>query len=91
MRIKLVAGNWKMNKSLEEGTQLVSDILAQLPPLNGRVVFATPYIHLSSVAPLLKGREGVYLAAQNCHQEEKGAYTGEISASMLRSWVLIMC
>lgn len=85
MRIKLVAGNWKMNKTLEEGTQLVSDILAQLPPLNGRVVFATPYIHLSSVASLLKGREGVYLAAQNCHQEEKGAYTGEISAAMLLS------
>lgn len=85
MRMKLVAGNWKMNKSLEEGAQLVSDILAQLPPLNGRVVFATPYIHLSSVAAMLKGREGVYVAAQNCHQEEKGAYTGEISASMLRS------
>lgn len=85
MRIKLVAGNWKMNKTLEEGAQLVSDVLAQLPALRGRVVFATPYIHLSTVASHLKGREGVYLAAQNCHQEEKGAYTGEISASMLRS------
>jgi triosephosphate isomerase len=87
MRTQIVAGNWKMNKTLEEGLDLVTDVLEQLDPevLRGLVVFATPFTHLRDVSALLEGQENVFLAAQNCHHEEKGAYTGEVSADMLVS------
>jgi triosephosphate isomerase (TIM) len=85
MRQQIVAGNWKMNKTLGEGLALAEAVLDQLDQASGLVVFGVPFIHLQAVNKLLAGREGVYTAAQNCHQEEKGAYTGEISAGMLAS------
>lgn len=86
MRQKLVAGNWKMNKTLDEGLELVKAVLDKLEEKpRGPVVFATPFVHLQAVAKLLKVRKGFHLAAQNCHHEEKGAYTGEISVDMLSS------
>ncbi|MFN4257370.1 MAG: triose-phosphate isomerase [Saprospiraceae bacterium] len=85
MRQQIVAGNWKMNKTLDEGTELVKSVLEKLGNLRGLVVFAPPFVHLASVAAQIKGRPGVHLAAQNCHQEEKGAFTGEVSADMLAS------
>lgn len=85
MRQQIVAGNWKMNKTYGEGLELVDAVLAQLGQLRGLVVFGTPFIHLHAAAERVKGRANVHVAAQNCHQEEKGAYTGETSADMIVS------
>lgn len=86
MRQQIVAGNWKMNKTLEEGTELVKAILEKLEQRpRGPVVFATPFPYLHAVAKMLKVRKGFHLAAQNCHHEEKGAFTGEVSVDMLVS------
>ncbi|MFT4062697.1 MAG: triose-phosphate isomerase [Edaphocola sp.] len=86
-RKKIVAGNWKMNKNLFEGKQLVADILAKNTELpdNVSVIVAPPFTQLELAATQLKGKSGFYLAAQNCHQETAGAYTGEVSAAMLKS------
>lgn len=87
MRTKMVAGNWKMNNDLQEGIDLITELMFLLnsSPSNIPVVLAPPYIHLSEAATLLKGTSGIHLAAQNCHQEASGAYTGEVSTKMLRS------
>ncbi len=86
MRPFIVAGNWKMNKTLEEGKALVREVLARFDqPPYGLVVFAVPFPLLQAVGALLSERPGFSLAAQNCHHEEKGAYTGEVSVDMLAS------
>lgn len=77
-----------MNKNLEEGLKLTSEIVHMVADeVNNKavVILAPPYTHLSGVRNLLKGQDRVHLAAQNCHWEENGAYTGEISAGMLTS------
>ena len=85
MRKKIVAGNWKMNLSLTEAKSLVTDILAGLPELNEhrQVIIAPPYLHLTQTVSQLVAQPHVFTAAQNCHQEKSGAYTGEVSAEML--------
>lgn len=87
MRKKIVAGNWKMNLSLEEGKNLVDGILAALPALSDekQVVLAPPYLHLTQTVAQLDEYEHIYAGAQNCHSEALGAYTGEVAASMLQS------
>jgi triosephosphate isomerase (TIM) len=87
MRKKIVAGNWKMNLNLAEGAELVNDIFKGLPILSElrQVVIAPPYLHLTQTAAQLTGLIDVHLGAQNCHSEASGAYTGEISAAMLKS------
>ncbi len=87
MRKKIVAGNWKMNLDLTEGAELVNEIFKGLPVLSEdkQVVIAPPYLHLTQTAAQLTGIIDVQLAAQNCHSEASGAYTGEVSASMLKS------
>ena len=87
MRKQIVAANWKMNLNLNEGAELVNEIFKGLPVLNEskQVVIAPPYIHLTQTAAQLTGMIDVHLGAQNCHHEASGAYTGEISASMLKS------
>ncbi len=87
MRKKIVAGNWKMNLGLAEGADLINDILADLPDLdaNQQVVLAPPYLHLTRAVSQIQGAGGVYVAAQNCHHEDSGAFTGEVSAPMLKS------
>jgi len=85
MRQQIIAGNWKMNKTLEEGLELVRAILEKVEKPSGLVVIAPPYPYLRELGKLLKVRKHFHLAAQNCHQEEKGAYTGEVSADMLAS------
>lgn len=86
MRQQIVAGNWKMNKTLDEGLELVKSVLDKVEQRpRGPVVFATPFPYLQAVAKMLKVRKGFHLAAQNCHHEEKGAYTGEVSVDMLAS------
>lgn len=84
-RQRIVAGNWKMNKNYEEGRDLAKDIVECLQPSDVIVVLATPFIHLNSISNIIKGVSNLKLGAQNCHQEESGAYTGEVSASMLKS------
>lgn len=86
MRKKIVAGNWKMNTTVPEGVELAKAVVeksAQLPENVGLIV-APPFAHLASVASVLKGSK-VQLSAQNCADHEKGAYTGEVSVSMLAS------
>lgn len=85
MRQQIVAGNWKMNKTLEEGLELTKIILEQVEKPKGLVVIAPPLTHLRDVGKMLKVRKHFHLAAQNCHHEEKGAYTGEVSAEMVAS------
>lgn len=87
MRKKIIAGNWKMNLDITEGAQLVNDIFNGSPELNDNkiVVIAPPYLHLTQTASQLAGMDYIYLGAQNCHHEGSGAYTGEVSASMLKS------
>ena len=82
MRKEIVAGNWKMNKNLQQGKELCNSILNQLETLNKEVILAVPHTHLTVLAELVRG-SNLKLAAQNCHHELSGAYTGEISASML--------
>ena len=81
----IVAGNWKMNENYEEGRDLAKDIVERLQPSQVTVVLATPFIHLNSVGNIIRGVSNLKLGAQNCHQEESGAYTGEVSAGMLQS------
>lgn len=85
MRQQIVAGNWKMNKTLEEGVELVKAILEKVEKPRGLVVVAPPLTHLRDLGKMLKVRKNFHLAAQNCYHEEKGAYTGEVSVDMIAS------
>lgn len=86
MRKKIVAGNWKMNLNIEEGNALIKAVLDKLPSLSeeNQVVFATPFLHLTQAVTQTKYTAFVSVAAQTCHHEKAGAYTGEIAASMLQ-------
>ena len=84
MRTKMVAGNWKMNKTLQEGVALATELKEQVKNPACAVVIGTPFIHLATVAELLKDSP-IKVAAENCADKEKGAYTGEVSAAMVKS------
>lgn len=86
MRKKIVAGNWKMNENLQEGVALAKEINEALKAdkPNCDVVICTPFIHLASVAQVLD-QDVVALGAENCADKEKGAFTGEVSAAMVKS------
>jgi len=87
MRKKIVAGNWKMNMGMNEGTALATAINDHYTasPLTGKeVVLCTPFIHLGVVAALVTAR-GLSVGAQNCNDHKSGAFTGEISAAMISS------
>lgn len=86
MRKKIVAGNWKMNTTLQDGVALataVNDSLKADQP-NCEVVICTPFIHLATVNGLLD-KNLVKLGAENCADKASGAYTGEVSAEMVKS------
>ena len=86
MRKKIVAGNWKMNMDYSEGISLFSEIVNMVRDEkkgDQQAIICAPYIHLNSLAKL--GGTTVHIGAQNCHQNESGAYTGEISAKMVKS------
>ena len=88
MRQKIVAGNWKMNLDLNEGITLFNEVaafIAQDITGNQQAIVCSPYIHLSALSALAKGNTKLSVGAQNAHQAESGAYTGEISAKMLTS------
>ena len=86
MRKNIVAGNWKMNMTLQEGIALAKELnetlTAEKP--NCDVVICTPFIHLASIAQFLN-QDIIGLGAENCADKEKGAYTGEVSAAMVKS------
>jgi triosephosphate isomerase len=84
MRMPLVAGNWKMNKTVAETRDLVFKMSVQLREINGvEKVLCPPFMALMAASALLEG-SGIGLGAQNFHWEEKGAFTGEVSPAMAR-------
>ena len=86
MRKNIVAGNWKMNKTLQEGIALakeLNEVLANERP-NCDVIICTPFIHLASVTPFVDSSK-IGVGAENCADKESGAYTGEVSAAMVAS------
>ena len=95
MRKKIVAGNWKMNLTLQEGYELAKSVRSLVEGgqkgLPG-VILCTPYTHLKGVADILEGSR-IETGSQNCSAEPSGAFTGEISVSMIRStgarWTLV--
>jgi triosephosphate isomerase len=83
-RIPFIAGNWKMNKTVNEAVDLVTNLKALLSNVKGvEVAVAPPYPALYAVGRALQG-SFIYLAAQNLFWEERGAFTGEVSAPMLK-------
>ena len=87
MRKKIVAGNWKMNMDLAEGLKFAGSIdkyFKETPSEKALVILCPPFIHLAGMAEILKHGK-VALGAQNCASEASGAYTGEVSAWMVRS------
>lgn len=84
MRQKIVAGNWKMNTVISQGMELASAVnsLAEKKTSNAVVIIAPPFTHLSDIKKVLSV---VKLSAQNCSSEESGAFTGEVSVSMIKS------
>ncbi|MEX2235039.1 MAG: triose-phosphate isomerase [Cyclobacteriaceae bacterium] len=88
MRKKIVAGNWKMNKTFEEAGVLVSEVVSMTADEvkgNVRVVLCVPSPYLMPIKNQLGKNTRIEVGAQNCSEHEAGAYTGEVSASMLRS------
>jgi triosephosphate isomerase (TIM) len=84
MRKKIVAGNWKMNTTLQEGIELAKAVNSQISGTKATVVLCTPFIHLTEVKKIIN-KEMLFLGAQNCSDQKSGAYTGEVSAAMIKS------
>lgn len=88
MRKKIVAGNWKMNTTLNDGVRLVEETLRLLPAESVNetvVIFCPPFISLGKISSIIKERKNIFSSAQNCYSEKSGAFTGEVSASMIKS------
>ncbi len=84
-RKKIIAGNWKMNKTQAEARILVADLLQEIGHFDqAEIVLCPPFTALSSVSEMLNSVSNIRLGAQNMHEAPSGAYTGEISAGMLR-------
>jgi triosephosphate isomerase len=89
MRKKIIAGNWKMNLTLEEGQKLASEIINIYNDENIKDVIAVlnpPFPHLFPLKKLIGNHSGIALGAQNCSDKESGAFTGEVSAKILASF-----
>ena len=86
MRKKIVAGNWKMNKNLQEGVALATELneVLKAEKPNCDVVICTPFIHLATVSNIID-HSVIGLGAENCADKASGAYTGEVSAEMVKS------
>ncbi len=82
MRTKIVAGNWKMNKTQQETETLAAELAAKLPDTGAEVIVAPTFVNLTTAVRSLENSV-IQVAAQNMHFAESGAYTGEISADML--------
>jgi len=91
MRKKIVAGNWKLNTTVQEGVALATEVEKLYNETGDKdvtVVVGVPATHLTEV---VKATDKVGVAAQNCAKEESGAYTGEISATMVKSTGATYC
>ncbi|SDC94272.1 triosephosphate isomerase [Algoriphagus faecimaris] len=89
MRKKIIAGNWKMNMTFDEGQKLTSEIVNMFKDENitdVQLVLNPPFPHLHPVKKLIGDTKNVFLGAQNCSDKESGAYTGEVSAKILASF-----
>ena len=84
MRKPIIAGNWKMNKTPEEAAQLVRDLVPLVKDAKCDVVVCTPAVCFAAVKPIIEGTN-IKLGAQNVHFMASGAYTGELSADMLKA------
>jgi triosephosphate isomerase len=87
MRKQIAVANWKMNLTLEQGIKLSTDILSANIELklNHEVVFGIPFPYLIPIKEQIKSKQNYFIAAQNCYFQKSGAYTGEVSAEMLKS------
>jgi triosephosphate isomerase len=87
MRKQIAAANWKMNLTLQKGTELIDKILEQNISLaeHQEVIFAVPFPYLQAALTRVDGKSNYYIAAQNCYFQRSGAFTGEVSAEMLAS------
>lgn len=85
MRQKIVAGNWKMNKNLQEGIQLAQEIDKLVSGISNdvKVILAPPFVHITEVRKAVGSK--ISISSQNCAAEASGAYTGEVSAAMIKS------
>ena len=84
MRTPLIAGNWKMHKTLAEARELVSGIASGVEKIGGvEVLICPPYQHLFPMAKAIAGTN-IMMGAQNAHHETKGAFTGEVSVPMIK-------
>jgi triosephosphate isomerase (TIM) len=93
MRLKIVAGNWKMNNDVNEALALINSTLEFTPHMgsNQLNLFAVPFPYLMIASELVRKYKSFAIAAQNCSSFTKGAYTGEVSASMLASLNITYC
>ncbi len=91
-RKTVIAGNWKMNSGIEEGVNLCKEIISNLPTTDAEIIVCPPHTHLYAVSTVLKN-SSVSLGAQNVHKQEKGAFTGDVSAKMVAEtgaeWVIV--
>jgi triosephosphate isomerase len=87
MRKQIAAANWKMNLTLQQAESLMNELMATPHELkeNQQAVFGVPFPYLINVKNKLAGKKNVFVAAQNCYDKKSGAYTGEVSAEMLKS------
>ena len=87
MRYQIAAANWKMNLTYQQGTALLQSMLSADVPLkeNQIALFAVPFPYLEMAGSKIQHKNNYYIAAQNCSDKKSGAYTGEVSAEMLKS------
>lgn len=87
MRKQIAAANWKMNLTLEQAENLISDLMAASIELkeNHEMVFGVPFPYLINIERKVAGKQRIHVAAQNCYSKVSGAYTGEVSVEMLKS------
>ena len=87
MRKQIAAANWKMNLTLQQAETLMDELIATPHEMNENqeAVFGVPFPYLISIKNKLVGKKNAFVAAQNCYNKKNGAYTGEVSAEMLKS------
>jgi len=93
MRKKIAAANWKMNKTYQDGKELLESIVNGIENLSSdqQVIFAVPFPYLMESNKSINNKQNVFVAAQNCHHKMSGAYTGEVSVDMLNSIGINYC
>jgi triosephosphate isomerase (TIM) len=84
-RTKIVAGNWKMNKTFNEAVELVTNVLSTAPGNKVTKIFFPPFLFVNKVAELVAPTNDFFAGAQNCSEHPSGAFTGEVSAPMINS------